>query len=299
MNMNRKTLKMAACCMAATVVLTASPSAVFATEAPVAGMTNITASALQDTEASENTERDSEKKDSQKSSGAGITQQIAESMNTEEGAASESSEEEQPAEPSQNEQESESPQEEPGEEAPQEEQPDASSGEPQPVDIVGAGITQLIADSILDAEEEAEEEQRKETERKSVYDNIAIAQVDNFVNVRDAATEEGEVVGKLYNNSAATVEAEENGWYKITSGNVTGYVKSDFVVCGDENLAKQVSRRVATVDTETLFVRTEPTTESDVLEMVPDQEQLTVTDESVDGWTKVSVEKGDGYVSND
>ena len=63
MNMNRKTLKMAACCMAATVVLTASPSAVFATEAPVAGMTNITASALQDTEASENTERDSEKKD--------------------------------------------------------------------------------------------------------------------------------------------------------------------------------------------------------------------------------------------
>ena len=220
-------------------------------------------------------------------------------MNTEEGAASESSEEEQPAEPSQNEQESESPQEEPGEEAPQEEQPDASSGEPQPVDIVGAGITQLIADSILDAEEEAEEEQRKETERKSVYDNIAIAQVDNFVNVRDAATEEGEVVGKLYNNSAATVEAEENGWYKITSGNVTGYVKSDFVVCGDENLAKQVSRRVATVDTETLFVRTEPTTESDVLEMVPDQEQLTVTDESVDGWTKVSVEKGDGYVSND
>ena len=96
MNMNRKTLKMAACCMAATVVLTASPSAVFATEAPVAGMTNITASALQDTEASENTERDSEKKDSQNSYGAGITQQIAE-----EEAGSEYAEEEQPAEPSQ------------------------------------------------------------------------------------------------------------------------------------------------------------------------------------------------------
>ncbi len=293
MNMNRKTLKMAACCMAATVVLTASPSAVFATEAPVAGMTNITASALQDTETSENTENVSEKKDTQGSSGAGITQQIAESMNTEEGETSMPPQEEQPEDSAEKEPE------EPKEEASQDAKPDESSGEPQPVDIVGAGITQLIADSILDAEEEAEEEQRKEAERKSVYDDIAIAQVDNFVNVRDAATEEGEVVGKLYNNSAATVEAEENGWYKITSGNVTGYVKSDFVVCGDENLAKQVSRRVATVDTETLFVRTEPTTESDVLEMVPDQEQLTVTDESVDGWTKVSVEKGDGYVSND
>lgn len=136
-------------------------------------------------------------------------------------------------------------------------------------------------------------------EEQSEYADIAIAQVDNYVNVRDAASEEGNVVGKLYNNSAATVHAAENGWYQITSGNVNGYVKSEFVVCGDEDLAKQVSRRVATVQTETLFVRTEPTTESDVLEMVPDQEELTVTDESVDGWTKVSLESGEGYVSND
>ena len=119
------------------------------------------------------------------------------------------------------------------------------------------------------------------------------------MNVRDAASEEGNVVGKLYNNSAATVEATEGDWYKITSGNVTGYVKSEFVVCGDEELAKKVSRRVATVETETLFVRTEATTESDVLGMVPDQEDLTVTDESVDGWTKVAIEEGEGYVSND
>ena len=60
-----------------------------------------------------------------------------------------------------------------------------------------------------------------------------------------------------------------------------------------------MSRRVATVETETLFVRTEATTESDVLGMVPDQEDLTVTDESVDGWTKVAIEEGEGYVSND
>jgi len=56
---------------------------------------------------------------------------------------------------------------------------------------------------------------------------------------------------------------------------------------------------VATVHTETLFVRTEPTTESDVLGMVPDQEDLTITDESENGWTKVAIEEGEGYVSND
>lgn len=156
-----------------------------------------------------------------------------------------------------------------------------------------AGISLNLADCVSAAAEEAA------VAPKSEYADIAIAQVDNYVNVRDAAGEEGNVVGKLYNNSAATVEATEGDWYKITSGNVTGYVKSEFVVRDDEELAKQVSRRVATVETETLFVRTEPTTESDVLGMVPDQEELTVTDESVDGWTKVSIEEGEGYVSND
>lgn len=145
----------------------------------------------------------------------------------------------------------------------------------------------------------AEEQAAKAEEPKSEYADIAIAQVDNFVNVRDAAGEEGNVVGKLYNNSAATVQATEGDWYQITSGNVTGYVKSEFVVCGDEELAKKVSRRVATVQTETLFVRTEASIDSEVLGMVPDQEELTVTDESVEGWTKVSIESGEGYVSNE
>lgn len=155
-----------------------------------------------------------------------------------------------------------------------------------------AGISLNLEDCIFAAVKEA-------SEKKSEYADIAIAQVDNYVNVRDAATEEGNVVGKLYNNSAATVEAAEGDWYKITSGNVAGYVKSEFVVCGNEDLAKQVSRRVAKVETETLFVRTEPTTASDVLGMVPDQEKLTVMDESVNGWTKVSIEEGEGYVSDD
>ena len=155
-----------------------------------------------------------------------------------------------------------------------------------------AGISQNLADVVSSAAVEA-------AMKKSEYDDIAIAQVDWYVNVRDSASEEGNVVGKLYNNSAAYVEETEGDWYKITSGNVTGYVKSEFVVRGDEELAKQVSRRVATVETQTLFVRTEATTESDVLGMVPDQESLTITDESEDGWTKVSIEEGEGYVSND
>lgn len=136
-------------------------------------------------------------------------------------------------------------------------------------------------------------------EPRSEYADIAIAQVNNYVNIRSAATTDSEVVGKLYNNSAAKVHAEVDGWYQITSGTVTGYVKCEYVVRDNEELARSVSRRVATVHTETLFVRTEPTTEADVLTMVPDQDELTVTDESVEGWVKVSTEEGEGYVSVD
>lgn len=133
----------------------------------------------------------------------------------------------------------------------------------------------------------------------SEYADIAVAQVDNYVNVRSGASEDAEVVGKLYNDSAASVEGEENGWYKIKSGNVEGYVKTEFVVVGDEGLAKSVGRRVATVNTETLKVRTEASTDSSVLGLVPDQEQLSVIDENTDGWVAVAIEEGTGYVSSD
>ena len=85
----------------------------------------------------------------------------------------------------------------------------------------------------------------------SEYDNICIAQVNDYVNVRSTPGEDGEVLGKLYNESAGTIEEAEDGWYKITSGSVTGYVKSDYVVTGEdaEALAQQVGKRVATVDT--------------------------------------------------
>lgn len=64
-------------------------------------------------------------------------------------------------------------------------------------------------------------------------------------------------------------------------------------------MAKQAGRRVATVNTETLKVRTAPSTDAEILGLVPNGEDLTVTDESITGWVKVSIEEGEGYVSTD
>lgn len=134
----------------------------------------------------------------------------------------------------------------------------------------------------------------------SEYADIAIAQVNNYVNVRALPNTESEVLGKLYDNSAATVlETTGDGWYKIVSGNVEGYVKAEYVVVGDEGLARAVSTRYATVTTTTLFVRSEPTTDAKILTMLPEGDDLVALDESTEGWVKVATVEGDGYVSSD
>ena len=132
------------------------------------------------------------------------------------------------------------------------------------------------------------------------FSNLVIAQVSYYVNVRDIPSEEGEVVGKLYNNSAGEWIDKDGDWYKIRSGNVTGYVKSEFVVSGDAavELARKVGERVAVVQTTTLKVREEASLDAPVLGLVPMQYRLTVTEETT-GWVKVSIEEGDGWVSKE
>ena len=154
-----------------------------------------------------------------------------------------------------------------------------------------------VAEAAAQAEEQVSENDVPVV--ASEYADIAIAQVDNYVNVRSEPNTDSEVLGKLYNNSAATVlETTEDGWYKITSGSVTGYVKKEFVVVGNEELARAVGRRMAKVNTETLKVRTDASTDAPVLGLVPGGDDLTVTEER-DGWVKVSVEEGEGFVSTD
>ncbi len=138
----------------------------------------------------------------------------------------------------------------------------------------------------------------------SEYADIAIAQVDDYVNIRSEPNTDSEVLGKLYDNSAATVlETTEDGWYLITSGTVTGYVKCEYVVVGNEELAREVSTRYAIVTTQTLYVRKAPTTEdnNNIIHMLPEGGDVVVIDESLreSGWVLVATEAGDGYVSTD
>ena len=174
-----------------------------------------------------------------------------------------------------------------------------------------AGFSKMLSQCLIESDKAVAEAAAQAEEQvsendvpvvASEYADIAIAQVDNYVNVRSEPNTDSEVLGKLYNNSAATVlETTEDGWYKITSGSVTGYVKCEYVVTGDEELARKVSTRYATVTTTTLYVRMEPSTEAGILTMLGEGDDFVVVDDSMkdSGWVIVTTEEGDGYVSTD
>lgn len=133
------------------------------------------------------------------------------------------------------------------------------------------------------------------------YDTVAIAQVQEYVNIRETPNEDGTIVGRLYDNAGADILKETGDWYQIKSGDVTGYVKTDYFTTGKEakSLAAEVGRKVATVRTTTLMVRKKPSRKSKILSMVGDSETLTVLKESRK-WVKVQIDDDVvGYISKD
>lgn len=150
-----------------------------------------------------------------------------------------------------------------------------------------------------ETEETAAEEELAETADplSEYYDTVAISQVSSYVNVRTEPNTESEIVGKLYDQCAATILGTEGEWYQIQSGSVEGYVKACYFVTGEEakELALKVGHVVAKVTANILNVREEQgedghwmTTlengsEVDVLEY-GDNWVLVAVDDDVEGW---------------
>lgn len=169
-------------------------------------------------------------------------------------------------------------------------------------DLPGAGIS-LTFDNYYakNPESDAELIEYLVPAVKAQYSDTVIAQVNNYVNIRSNPNETGEILGKLYNESAAVILGEDGDWYQIKSGTVTGYVKKEYVVVGSEaaDLVNKVGHKVATVTTQTLKVRENANTDSTVLTLVPIEEELDVVSES-DGWAQVTLDSDVvGYVKSD
>lgn len=158
-------------------------------------------------------------------------------------------------------------------------------------------IIEAVEPILKEPETKVSDEEKKKAEDEDI---LIIAQVNDYVNIRSTPGTDGEIVGKLYNNSVGSLIGKSGDWYQMKSGSVEGYVKAEYFKSGDEakQIADEVGKKVATVNTETLKVRSEADLEASVLGLVPGGEELSVMDEE-NGFVKVSIEEGDGWVSKD
>ena len=132
------------------------------------------------------------------------------------------------------------------------------------------------------------------------YTNLGLAVVDGNLNVRNAPGLEGEIVGKMTNHAACEILGVENGWYKITSGSLEGYVTSEYMITGEEALiiAQNEAELMVTVTTDTLNVRKAPSTDSSKVTTVSKDADLYVL-EILDGWIKIQLDTREGYISSE
>lgn len=168
----------------------------------------------------------------------------------------------------------------------------------------GAVLQTAGVASILEARLSAEEYIEIAEEAKGAlwgYTNLGIANVESGnLNVRELPSTEGKLVGKLPKNAACEIVSTEGEWVQIRSGEVEGYVKTEFLLTGPEAKIKaaELIRSVAVSNTDGLNIREQPNTESEVVTQVAKGAELELLENQGD-WVKVSIDGEEAFVSSE
>ena len=142
-------------------------------------------------------------------------------------------------------------------------------------------------------------EQMDEVLAGSEWIGRVMAKVDESVSVREEANTDSAVVGKMFRGDAGEILEQADGWTEIQSGDVTGWVSDEYLAF-DEEAAERAAEdvpKIATVTTDTLKVRDEPSTEASVIDLIGRGEKIEVGEEQ-DGWLEILYSDGEkDYIS--
>lgn len=136
------------------------------------------------------------------------------------------------------------------------------------------------------------------------YDNLVISKVNNYLNIRKEPNTDSmsNVIGKFPSKAAGEILETLDGWYKIKSGNITGYITADpqYVAVGQEarDLALEAATLMAIVNTDMLNVRSEPNTDSKIWTQISKEERYPVAAQ-LDGWVQIELDTGDSNEEGD
>ena len=137
-------------------------------------------------------------------------------------------------------------------------------------------------------------------------------QAGSNLNVRSTASTSGSIKGKLSAGTVVTVLSEKNGWSKIKTSKVEGYVSSEYLTSistpdkgTDKNEAKQPEKTPTGIEKivnvqagSSLNLRSTPSTSGKILSKLPAGTVVIVQAEG-NGWSKVKVNNLEGYVSTE
>ena len=139
----------------------------------------------------------------------------------------------------------------------------------------------VILSNVSEKEKQEKKEREERIELNLKYDKLGIANVDTYLNVRKRGSESAKIIGKMTKNTGCNIISVKNGWAKIESGKVKGYVKEEYLLQGEEaeKKALKVATLKAIVDTETLNVRYLPSIDSPIYDQISEDEYYTVEKE--------------------
>lgn len=140
----------------------------------------------------------------------------------------------------------------------------------------------------------------------SPYENLGIANVRNYVNIRSGPSTDYKIIGKLYNGCVADIIGYEGDWAKIQSGSITeGYIKAEYLLSGwdAQDKIEQHCEKLATVNCGVLNVRSGQGTNFSIYEKIPRGESYYVANE-YEEWVEIILGQDDitgrdktGYVA--
>lgn len=136
------------------------------------------------------------------------------------------------------------------------------------------------------------------------YNNLVISKVNNYLNVREEPKPDGKIIGKMTSKAGGEILETLDGWYKVKSGPIIGYITADpqYTATGQEakDIAMETASLRAVINTDVLNVRTEPSTESKVWTQIVKDERYPVLAQ-LDGWVEIeldSIDEEDGTTSD-
>jgi len=130
----------------------------------------------------------------------------------------------------------------------------------------------------------------------NMYDNLGVSLASDYINVRSSPEEKGidNIIGKFPGYGGCNILGEENGWYHIKSGSVDGYVRADLLATGQtaQDLAVQNAHVMALINTQSLNVRAQASTDSEAWTQVTSGQRYDVVNQ-MDGWVELDLGDGD------